>query len=174
LALRSLDSVSIRPLAGTEGGFYPFWAADNQSVGFFAEGKLKRIDIASGLVRELANAPNPFGGAWGRDGTILFTPNATGSIFRIPATGGEPVAVTKIQAQQTSHGFPLILARRSTFPVLRSGHRRGARCVRRSNRRNGVAPRGRVRFAGCACRLQGACCSRVRVSSSPRSSIRFG
>jgi len=109
LAVRSLDSVSIRPLAGTEGGFYPFWAADNRSVGFFAEGKLKRIDIASGLVRELANAPNPFGGAWGRDGTILFTPNATGSIFRIPATGGEPVAVTKIQPQQTSHGFPLIL-----------------------------------------------------------------
>jgi serine/threonine protein kinase len=79
LFLRSLNSVSARSLAGTEGGFYPFWSADGRSIGFFAGGKLSRIDIEGGLVRVLANAPNPVGGTWNRDGTILFTPNFTGS-----------------------------------------------------------------------------------------------
>ena len=108
LWLRSLDSGSARPLAGTDGGFYPFWSPDNRSIGFFADGKLERIDIDGGLVRAVANAPNPVGGAWNRDGTILFAPNFTGPIFRISA-GGEPAALTRIEARQATHRFPQFL-----------------------------------------------------------------
>jgi len=109
LWLRTLDSVSNRTLPGTEGGFFPFWSPDSQSIGFFTDGMLKRIDINSGLVRNIAIAPNPLGGAWGRDGVIIFTPNATGPIFRVSETGGEQVPITKIAAQQSDHSFPQFL-----------------------------------------------------------------
>jgi serine/threonine protein kinase/dipeptidyl aminopeptidase/acylaminoacyl peptidase len=109
LWLRSLDSVSARPLAGTDGGIYPFWSPDSRSIGFFADGKLERIDLDGTLVRALANAPNPVGGSWNREGTILFVPNFTGPIFRTSATGGEALAVTRIEARQSSHRFPHFL-----------------------------------------------------------------
>ncbi len=109
LWLRSLNSPSTRPLAGTDDGFYPFWSSDNRSIGFFADGKLKRIDIDGGLVQTLANAPNPLGGTWNRDGTILFAPNFTGPIFRVSATGGEAAAVTLIEPRPSSHRFPQFL-----------------------------------------------------------------
>jgi Tol biopolymer transport system component len=109
LWLRSLNSTSSRPLAGTEGGIYPFWSPDSRSIGFFNDGKLKLIDIDGGLVRELANAPNPLGGTWNSDGTILFTPHYASPIFRISTAGGDPAVVTRIEGQQTSHRFPRFL-----------------------------------------------------------------
>jgi serine/threonine protein kinase len=107
--LRSLNSTSSRALAGTDGGFYPFWSPDSRSIGFFNDGKLKVIDLDGGLVRELASAPNPLGGTWNSDGTILFTPNYTGPIFRISVTGGDAAMVTRVEGQQSSHRFPLFL-----------------------------------------------------------------
>ena len=95
-------------MSGTEGGLYPFWAPDSRSIGFFADGKLRRIDIDGGLVRVITNAPNPLGGSWNRDGTILFTPNYSGPIFRVNVNGGEPEQLTHIQAQE-SHRFPFFL-----------------------------------------------------------------
>jgi Tol biopolymer transport system component len=110
LWVRSLDSVSTRSLAGTDGGFYPFWSPDSRSVGFFADGNLKRIDISTGLVQVLATAPNPLGGTWNRDGTILFAPNFASPIFRVSSTpGGESAAVTRIEAPPASHRFPQFL-----------------------------------------------------------------
>src|SRR6516162_6138394 len=109
LWLRSLNSTSSRPLAGTDGGIFPFWSPDSRSIGFFNEGKLKVIDIDGGLVRVLANAPNPLGGAWNSDGTILFTPNYAGPIFRILSAGGDPAVVTRVEGQQASHRFPRFL-----------------------------------------------------------------
>ena len=92
LWLRPLDSETARPLAGTEGGTFPFWSPDNQSVAFFAGGQLKRIDVASGFVQNLADAPlNTRGGAWNAAGTILFTRSATEPLFRVPASGGKAV-----------------------------------------------------------------------------------
>jgi Tol biopolymer transport system component len=107
--VRSLNSTSSRPLAGTDGGTFPFWSPDSRSIGFFNEGKLKLIDIDGGLVRDLANAPNPLGGSWNNDGTILFTPNFSGPIFRVSTAGGDPVVVTHTEGQQASHRFPWFL-----------------------------------------------------------------
>jgi len=106
LWLRALDSGSVRPWPGTDGAFYPFWSPDNRSVGFFADGKVKRVDVDSGLVRALANAPNPLGGAWTADGAILFTPNFAGPIFRVSAAGGESTPLTRLDAREASHRFP--------------------------------------------------------------------
>jgi Tol biopolymer transport system component len=108
LWLRPLATVSARPLAGTEGASFPFWAPHGRSLGFFADdGWLKRIDLDGGTVRVLANAPLPRGGAWNTDDTILFAP-MTGPIYRL-STAGERTQVTKVAMPQASHGFPRFL-----------------------------------------------------------------
>ena len=68
LWVRSLDQVIPRPLAGTDGAQYPFWAPDGRAIGFYAEGKLKRIDVAGGGSQVLADAPTNRGGTWNREG----------------------------------------------------------------------------------------------------------
>ena len=74
LWLRRLDSGSARPLPGTDGAYYPFWSPDNRSIGFFADAKLKRIDLDTTSVQVLANASAGRGGTWNGDGVILFAP----------------------------------------------------------------------------------------------------
>ena len=59
-----LDAEIAQPLAGTEGGSFPFWSPDNESVAFFAGGQLKRIDVAGGFVQTWPSAVNTRGGAW--------------------------------------------------------------------------------------------------------------
>src|SRR5262249_30464054 len=102
LWVRSLDSIAAQPLAGTDGASYPFWSPDSASVGFFADGKLKRMDIVGGAPQVLATVVGR-GGAWNRDGTILFTFAGTAPLFKVPATGGEPVAVTQLERGQANH-----------------------------------------------------------------------
>ena len=110
LWLRPLDSEAARPLAGTEGAAFPFWSPNNESVGFFAGGQLKRIDVATGFVQNLAEAPlNTRGGAWNASGTILFTRSATEPLFRVPAGGGKAVAVTEVTAPHLGHRYPQFL-----------------------------------------------------------------
>ena len=86
LWLRPLASTSGRLLTGTEGAGFPFWSPDGRSIGFFADQKLKRLDVNSEAIQILADAPVARGGAWQADGTILFAPNAVGPLFRVPAT----------------------------------------------------------------------------------------
>jgi Tol biopolymer transport system component len=109
LWLRELDAPVAQPLPGTDGASFPFWSPDSRSLGFFAQAKLKRIDIAAGSVQTLADATAGRGGAWTDDGTILFAPQA-GPIFRIAATGGERAPLTAVDAPPPgSHRFPQLL-----------------------------------------------------------------
>ena len=106
LWVRPLDSTAAQPLAGTDDASFPFWSPDNRSLGFFAEGKLKIIDASGGAVQTLASAPQPRGGAWGPDGTILYTPDASSLMFRIPAAGGTPSRAMGDEKEAAALGSP--------------------------------------------------------------------
>jgi Tol biopolymer transport system component len=120
LWVRPLDALSAQPLAGTENATFPFWSPDSRFLGFFAGGKLRKIDANGGPSQVLCPAASGRGGAWTRDGTILFTPTATDPIFRVPAAGGTAVAVTTLDATggETSHRFPEILPDGAHFLFL--------------------------------------------------------
>jgi Tol biopolymer transport system component len=109
LWLRPLASESGRLLTGTEGAGFPFWSPDGRSIGFFADQKLKRLDLDSDAIQILADAPNARGGAWQGAGTILFAPDAVGPLFRVPAIGGPPTAATTLASGQNDHRSPFIL-----------------------------------------------------------------
>jgi Tol biopolymer transport system component len=108
LWLRRFDEDSARILTGTDGGLSPFWSPDGQSVGFFADGRLKRIDLDNGAVRILAAVPNVRGGTWNADGAILVG-TTLGPILRIPASGGAVVPQTHLATQQIAHRSPQFL-----------------------------------------------------------------
>ena len=109
LWLRSLDQQDSRPLAGTDNASYPFWSPDARAIGFFGDGKLKRIDVSSGSVLTLADAPNGRGGAWSPDDVILFSPGPTGELMRVTASGGSAVAATRLGPGMSSHRWPQFL-----------------------------------------------------------------
>ena len=109
LSLRRFDSDDTRVLTGTEDGKMPFWAPDGQSIGFFAHGVLKRIDLPGGFVRTLADAPQPRGGTWNSDGTIVFGANSVGPLHRVTADGGAAQPASALLAGQTNHRWPYFL-----------------------------------------------------------------
>jgi len=88
LWVRTLASFEARPLAGTEGGEFPFWSPDSSEVGFFAAGELRKVDLEAGTPRSVVRAGNAFGGGtWSRDGVIVFS--ESGMLRRVPASGGQ-------------------------------------------------------------------------------------
>ncbi|MBV8906709.1 MAG: protein kinase, partial [Acidobacteriia bacterium] len=109
LWVRALDVLTAQPLAGTEGAKWPFWSPDSRSLGFFADRKLKRIDIAGGPALTLADAPNPRGGSWSKDGVIVFSPVNTGPLERVSANSGAISPATSLGTGQGSHRFPWFL-----------------------------------------------------------------
>jgi len=127
LWIRSLDVTAPRPLQGTEGGEYPFWSPDSRSIGFFANNKLKRLEIDGGDPQSLANVVTPAGGTWNRDGTILYVPSENGGIFRVQATGGDPSAVTPHRSPELAIRVPHFLpdGRHFLFYVAQGGEPAG-------------------------------------------------
>ena len=111
LWVRPLDTDVAQPLAGTENASFPFWSPDSRSIGFLAQGKLKRIEAAGGPAVTLADATLPSTGTWNSDNVILFTPRPGSSIHRLAATGGTPVPVTALNPEKgdTQHFHPSFL-----------------------------------------------------------------
>jgi Tol biopolymer transport system component len=109
LWIRSLDTLTAQLVAGTEGAFQPFWSPDSRFIGFFAGGKLKKIEVSGGPPTTLCDASDPRAGTWNRDGVIVFGPTASSALQRVSAAGGVPVTVTKLAQDETVHMRPFFL-----------------------------------------------------------------
>jgi serine/threonine protein kinase/Tol biopolymer transport system component len=106
LWVRPLNSPVAQPMSGTEGAIYPFWSADSRYVGFFAAGKLNKLDASGGPPQALCDAAPGRGGSWSSTGTIVFAPDTTSGLYRVDGAGGTRVAVTTLDAGESSHRWP--------------------------------------------------------------------
>jgi Tol biopolymer transport system component len=114
LWVRPLESLTAQLLSGTEDASFPFWSPDSRSLGFFAQNKLKKIDVAGGPPLTLCDASGGAGargGSWSRDGMIVFTPSTNSPLFRVPTAGGAPAPVTKFDDSRKvgTHRWPYFL-----------------------------------------------------------------
>ncbi len=94
LYLRKLDEFEARPIKGTEGGLCPFLSPRGDWVGFWADGKLKKIPSEGGIATDLCDVPRPFGFSWGDDDRIVFCRDRGTGLMRVPASGGIPEVLT--------------------------------------------------------------------------------
>ena len=129
--LYDVGSQASNRLANTEGANFPFWSADGQSLAFFADGKLKTLEVAGGQVQTLCDAPAGRGGTWNKDGVIIFTPSGQlfQGLYRVAASGGAPASFTHAVRQGFQDEAPR--ANSSTF-----GGSSGANAARRASPRS--------------------------------------
>jgi Tol biopolymer transport system component len=118
LWVRSLDSLSAEPLAATDGAQSPFWSPDSAWIGFFADGKLKKIEASGGSPQVLADAPEGYGGTWNQEGIIVFAPGRLTPLYRVSASGGAPAPATKLGAREEAHRWPSFLPGGERFVFL--------------------------------------------------------
>jgi serine/threonine protein kinase len=111
LWVRALASSEAKPFEGTEGASYPFWSPDSRFIGFFAGGKLKKVEVSGGLPATLCDVGIGTGGTWNREGDILFSALGWRGISRVPATGGAPTTVLQadFKRQETDIHDPSFL-----------------------------------------------------------------
>lgn len=110
--LRPVATLDATPMPGTEGGAYPFWSPDSRSIGFFADGKLKIVQIAGGPPIVVADAPFGNGGSWSRENVILFAPGPSQTgLLRVSSAGGSPTVATTLDktAGEDVHRWPHFL-----------------------------------------------------------------
>ena len=128
LWVRSLDTGQTRRLADTDGAQLPFWSPDSRSLGFFARGDLKLVELDGSSIQTLAPG-NGRGGTWNDDGTILFAPRATNALFRVSATGGDVVQVTTLAQNRTTTARHSSYPTAVTFSTTREGAPERAACM---------------------------------------------
>ena len=109
LWIRQLGTGQTAALKGTAGAAYPFWSPDGGSLAFFADGKLMRVDLASGVLDTVCDAPGGRGGAWNQAGRIVFSPGLFTGLFEVPASGGTPTDLAIPKAATDSLRVPRFL-----------------------------------------------------------------
>ena len=109
--VRALAGLEAQPIAGTEGALGLFFSPDGQWIGFFAGGKLKKVQVSGGPVLTIWDAPIGFGGVWTGRNTIIYAPDNGSAIWEVSADGGAPRAITKLDTArgEFSHRWPELL-----------------------------------------------------------------
>ena len=112
-----------------DGGTFPFWSPDSRFVAFFADGKLQKVEAAGGPPIVICEAPNGRSGGWNRDGVIIFSPDPTSGIVRVPASGGRPTPLTTLDTShgETTHRWAIFLPDGLHFLYMAAAHGEGAK-----------------------------------------------
>ncbi|HEY3191510.1 MAG TPA: protein kinase, partial [Solirubrobacterales bacterium] len=128
LWVRALSDLAPHPVAETDIFGLPFWAPDGRQLGFSVGGRLKKADLATGAVQDLCDASRQRGATWNRDGIILFSPRTGDVIYRVPASGGSPAPVTRLDPKRgdIANRWPFFLPDGRHFLFLVAGRAEGA------------------------------------------------
>ena len=125
LYVRTIDNPQARLVPGTENASLAFWSPDGRSIGFFASGKLRRVQVDGSSATVLCDAPDARGGAWSKQGVIVFAPEREGGLMQVPSAGGQPTAVTTVDHArgERGHRYPQFLpdGRHFLFTAIGSG-----------------------------------------------------
>jgi serine/threonine-protein kinase len=109
LYLRELDRAEVSPIEGTRGASSPFFSADGRWIGYFSSGRLRKVSVAGGRPIDLVEAGLDRGAVWCPDGSIVYTPNVASGLFRLPAAGGEPQPLSRLEPGERTHRWPALL-----------------------------------------------------------------
>jgi serine/threonine protein kinase/Tol biopolymer transport system component len=121
--VRPVNSLEAREISGTDNAIFPFWSFDSRSIAFFADGKLKTVDLSGGSIQIITDASFGRGGSWGADGVMVISPATQGPLYRVSADGGAPVPITKVYpALHSSHRWPFFLPDGKHFLYLAINH----------------------------------------------------
>jgi serine/threonine protein kinase len=108
LWVRSLDGLTVQPLEGTDGASDPFWSPDSRFIGFFANGKIKKVESSGGFVQTLCDGFGR-GGTWSRTGIIVFPSGPFTGLSEVSASGGSPIRITTPERDDMTHRLPHFL-----------------------------------------------------------------
>ncbi|MBZ5690020.1 MAG: protein kinase [Acidobacteriia bacterium] len=104
LYLRALDQAAAKLISGSEDAALPFFSPDGQWVAFFARGFLLKAAISDGSITRISEAPDPWGGTWGKDGSIVYTSSFNSGLVRASASGGNPEVLTTPDGAASGYG----------------------------------------------------------------------
>jgi Tol biopolymer transport system component len=123
--IRPLNALSAHALEGTDGTTRPFWSPDSRFLGFFAEGKLKKVEVSGGPPQKICDAPTGSDGSWSSEGVILFDGITGDPIQRVSAAGGVPVVEVKADAarKEASVAWPEFLPDGHHYIYMASGQK---------------------------------------------------
>ena len=108
--IRGLDEINASRLEGTDGGAGPFWSPDGSSLGYFAGGQLRVLDLRNGTRRVLCPTPRPGGATWSPSGTIVYGPDFLAKpLYKVPAAGGDCTQLTHYRPGDFDHRRPSAL-----------------------------------------------------------------
>ena len=109
--VRKLDQLTSALLPGTDGAQGLFFSPDGQWIGFFADGKLRKISVTGGAAITLFDIPSLRGAWWGDDGTIVFATTSAGSprLQRVSAAGGSPSLAGEAAPGEGAQRWPQLL-----------------------------------------------------------------
>ena len=108
LYLRPTDQLQATPIPGTEGGSMPFFSPDGQSIGFWADGKLKKVSLNGGLPVDICDA-QAWPVSWGSNGMIVFNKPGDFRLWQVSDSGGDPQPLTQLEDGETRHSSPEVL-----------------------------------------------------------------
>jgi len=106
--IRRLDDSRPQPVPGTEGATAPFFSPDGSWLGFFVDSELRKVALAGGSPATLASTPNTRGGTWLADDTIVYSPEYSAGLLRVPANGGAPTPLVELdeEAGERTYRYP--------------------------------------------------------------------